>query len=122
MGLRRYKRLNFGTNSATEMFHETLGNILSGIPGVFNIHDDIFVFGKDGAHDIALEATFRRLRENNVTLNQSRCLFNTNVINFFGVRFSEFGMSPDPSKVETLRQAETPTNLSELRSFLYGKL
>ena len=39
------------------MFHETLRNILSGIPGVFHIHDDIFVFGKDGAHDIALEAT-----------------------------------------------------------------
>ena len=75
------------------MFHETLRNILSGIPGVFNIHDDIFVFGKDGAHDIALEVTFRRLRENNVTLsqskclfmtlNQSKCLFNTNVINLF---------------------------------------
>ena len=75
VGLRRYKRLNFGLNSASEIFHETLRNILSGIPGVFNIHDDIFVFGKDDAHDIALKATFRRLRENNVTLNRSKCLF-----------------------------------------------
>ena len=45
-----------------------------------DIYDDTFVFGKYGARDIALEATFRRLRENNLTLNRSKCLFNANVL------------------------------------------
>ena len=99
VGLRRNTRLNLGTNSASEIFHESLRKILAGIPGVFNIHDDIFVFGRDEEHDVALERVLQRLMENNITLNLSKCVLGTNVIDFFGVRFSEHGMSPDVKKV-----------------------
>ena len=42
-GLRRYTRLNFGTNSAAEQFQQAIQQTLSGIPGVMNISDDIIV-------------------------------------------------------------------------------
>ena len=46
-GIYRYKRLNFGIYSATEIFHQLLRQILCGLNGVTNAHDDIIVFGKN---------------------------------------------------------------------------
>ena len=40
-GLYRYKRLLFGLSSAAEVFQHTIQNVLSGIPNVKNISDDI---------------------------------------------------------------------------------
>ncbi len=54
VGLRRYCRLNFGTNSAPEIFHEELRKKLEGIPSVRNIHDDILVSGFDEEDHSAL--------------------------------------------------------------------
>jgi len=45
VGLRRYKRLMFGVNSAPEMFQHTLSELLRDAPGVVNFIDDIIVFG-----------------------------------------------------------------------------
>ncbi len=51
-GLRRYARLNFGTSSASEMFQDIISEQVRDIPGVFNISDDVIVFGKTQAnHD-----------------------------------------------------------------------
>ncbi len=45
-GLFRYKRLNYGTNSAAEIFQNILQRNLSDIHGVKNIADDIIIHGK----------------------------------------------------------------------------
>ena len=53
VGLRRYKRLPFGINAASEIFQESIKELLTGLPGYKNISDDIIVFGKgkDDEHD-----------------------------------------------------------------------
>ena len=45
-GLWRYKRLNFGVSSASEIFQHAIARALSGIDGVKNMRDDIIVYGK----------------------------------------------------------------------------
>jgi hypothetical protein len=45
-GLFRYKRLNFGMNCAAEIFDDVIRQTVSGILGVVNRSDDIFVTGK----------------------------------------------------------------------------
>ena len=45
-GLARFCRLNFGTSSATEIFHEEIRKLLHGVKGAVNIHDDILVTGR----------------------------------------------------------------------------
>ncbi|CAB3999152.1 Hypothetical predicted protein [Paramuricea clavata] len=99
-GPRRFRRLNFGTNSAPEIFHEELRKLLVGIKGVRNIHDDILVTGVDTQdHYRALSWTFRRLREAaSLTLKRSD------------------GIRPDPEKA--IQSLSAPRNLSQLRSFL----
>ena len=64
LGIFRYKRLNFGISSASEIFQETISNVIQDIDNVKNISDDILVFGKtQQEHDIALDRTFKRLSE-----------------------------------------------------------
>ena len=45
VGLFRYKRLNFGISSASEIFYQTIRNVIHDIPNAKNISDDIIVFG-----------------------------------------------------------------------------
>ena len=119
VGLFRYCRLNFGTNSAPEIFHEELRKKLEGIPGVRNIHDDILVTGKNVEdHNRNLKATFQRLRDSSLTLKRSKCSFSQKSIKFFGLVFSEDGISPDPDKVDALQNLRALTNQTQLRSFL----
>ena len=119
LGIFRYKRLNFGISSASEIFQETIRNVVQDISNVKNILDDILVYGKNQEeHDIALERTFQRLEDKGLTLNKQKCKLNKSKITFFGVAFSDQGISPDPVKVEAIKEVSRQKNVNELRSFL----
>ena len=45
-GLRWYTRLNFGTNSACEIFQNLISEQIHDIPGTNKLSDDVIVFGK----------------------------------------------------------------------------
>ncbi|KAK3084740.1 hypothetical protein FSP39_018188 [Pinctada imbricata] len=119
LGLYRYKRLNFGISSASEIFQETIRSVIRDVQGAKNLSDDIIIYGKTQKdHDRSLEAVFQALQESGLTLNKEKCEFNKSEIEFFGVVFSKDGISPDPKKVRAIKEAAPPTNSSELRSFL----
>ena len=118
-GLYRYKRLNYGTNAAAELFQHNLQETLLGIKGVKNIADDIIVFGSNRAdHDRALDEVLTRLQDHNLTLNCQKCKFLKKNLEFFGLLFSEHGVCPDPKKVEAFVKTTIPTTVSEVRSLL----
>ena len=119
VGLARYCRLNFGTNSAAEIFHNEISKRIQNIEGAFSIHDDILMYGRTQLeHDAGVENVMRMLEADNLTANESKSEFNKSVIKFFGLLFSEEGVKPDSEKVKALRRAETPGSKRELRSFL----
>ena len=103
IGLFRYKRLNYGTNAATEIFQHTLQAQLQGLQGVKNIADDIIVFGKTRKeHDSNLERCLQRISNKGLRLNQSKCTFLDTTLSFFGQVFSSQGCKPDPKRVQDL--------------------
>ena len=81
LGLRRYKRLMFGLNAASEIFQNAITEVLNSIPGCRNISDDIchtgikIVFGTDETHDHHLLQVLKKLEEAELTLNESKCQF-----------------------------------------------
>ena len=118
-GLWRYRRLNFGINSAAEVFQNAIRETLNGIPGVINISDDILVYGRtQQQHDDNLRSCFARLREKHLTLNRSKCVFNKSSLEFFGYVFTKNGMEVDSKKVAAVVNLPNPTNQSEVRSLL----
>ena len=52
----------------------------------------------------------------NLIINAAKCEVNCRSIKFFGLVFSEFGLSPDPEKIK--KQAKPPETKIELRSFV----
>ena len=118
-GLYRYKRLMFGISAAPEIYQHTIQQVLHGLPSVKNISDDIIVFGKDKSeHDKNLHGVLGRLQERGLTLNSEKCMFSVPEITFFGFDISARGIRPNNQSVEAIRNAPTPTNASEVRSFL----
>ena len=71
VALYRHKRLVFGINAATEIFQNTVAELLHGLNGCRNISDDTIVYGNTVAEDDTnLKAV---LRENNARLNKEKC-------------------------------------------------
>jgi hypothetical protein len=117
-GPRQFTRMNYGTKSAAETFQE-ISEALEGLEGVLNISDDILVYGKhEEEHDHNVEETLKRCRERDIRLGPEKCEFNLPEVTYYGYVFSGNGMKPDPRKVVTLKNAEPPVNVSQLRSFL----
>ena len=97
-GLGRFKRLNFGTNSAAELFHEEISQLIVDIHNADNLYDDIIVYGKtQQEHDIALAQVLHRLEDCGLTPGLPNCQFDRPQIEFFGIKFSAKGMSPTVS-------------------------
>ena len=118
-GLFRFKRLNYGTNSAAEIFQHALQQVLHDITGVRNIADDILVFGSSyEAHNKALDECLHRIDTHGLILNLDKCQFLQPKLEFFGLNFSADGIRPDPKKVSALATAAMPTTVSEVRSLL----
>ncbi len=119
LGLRRYKRLLFGINAASEIFQNTIEELLTGLPGCKNISDDIIVFGKDQVtHDANLNQVLDRLKSHNLRLNKEKCHFSKSEVMFYGHIFSAEGLRPDQRKVEAIQLATPPRNPSEVKSLL----
>ena len=118
-GLMRYKRLNFGTSSANEIFQHAIAKQIADIDGVLNISDDLVIFGTTQAdHDRALHNLCTRFQEVGLTLNKDKCKLNEHKITFFGYTFSAEGISADPRKVEAIHTAPPPQSVKDIRSFL----
>ena len=119
IGLFRYKRLNFGMSCSAEIFQKIISDVIQGIPRVKNISDDIYIGGFDNDdHDKNLVEVFRRLSENNLTINPQKCEFKVPKMIFFGHQFSAQGISPDPKKVADLKSTQPPTDVTGVRSLL----
>ena len=117
VGLKRYKRLPFGINAASEIFQESIKELLTGLPGCKNISDDIIVFGKGkDEHDKNLRGVLQRLKDNNLRLNKDKCEFSKSEIRFYGHIFSSSGVKRDPKKVEAIRNGSPPQNASDVKS------
>ena len=119
MGRFCFNRLPFGITSAPEFYQKRMSHILSGLPGVVSMIDDILVFGQSQEeHDHRLELALDRINKAGITLNAEKCEFSKKSVKFLGHVIDETGILPDPVKVQAIQQLKTPTNVSELRRFL----
>ena len=119
LGLFRYKRLNFGISGASEVFQNTIEQVINGIPGAMNMSDDIIVFAESQEkHDDALTEVFKRLSKFGLTLNKKKCKFNQSQVQYFGMIFSGQGMQPDLQKIESLLKMSPPATKSEVQSLI----
>lgn len=118
-GLYRYKRLMFGITCAPELFQKIVEKMLIGLDGVMNFIDDILVYGEDELqHDERLSKVTEVLKNNNVLLNDDKCVYKVQKINFLGHELTPDGTKPLKKYMTSIAEFRVPKTIEELQSFL----
>ena len=115
------KRLCFSVKTATSQFQRVMDSTLSGIKGVMVRVDDILVATSGGVttHVGVIKQVFSRLAKLNVKLkNGPKCQFFQAQVKYMGHILSKQGIGPVNSKLDAVRLAPRPKDVSQLRSFL----
>lgn len=118
-GLFRYKRLMFGISCAPEHFQKILERILLPCEGVVNFIDDIIVFGSnENEHNTRLKNVLKVLKQNNVLLNENKCIYKTAKIEFIGHELTSQGIKPLDKYIKGIDDFREPKTIEEVQSFL----
>lgn len=121
MGHFEFKRMPFGLTGSPATFQRIMNSILTGLQGLdcFVYLDDIVVYGKDlEQHERRLRKVLQALRRSNLKLNPDKCHFLRREIIYLGHKCSKQGVSPDPGRVECVKNIPPPKNVKQLQSFL----
>ncbi|KAG8174283.1 hypothetical protein JTE90_020770 [Oedothorax gibbosus] len=119
LGLFEYVRLPFGVSSAPAIFQRVMETLLKGIPGTAVYLDDILVTGcTTETHLSSLKEVLTCLKDSGLKVKRDKCEFLCDSLTFLGHTIDSNGIRPVDDKVRAIRNAPTPTNVGELRSFL----
>lgn len=111
-----FRRVPFGITSAPEIFQRKMLELLAGLEGVEAIIDDTLIYGRTvEEHDERLQKVMDRIEASGLKLNPEKCEFGKSRIEYLGHVISSDGISPNPKRVEAIRNLEAPKDVSELR-------
>jgi hypothetical protein len=115
----QYCRLNMGLKCASEMFQDIMNDLFKGIDNIKVAQDDIMIKAPTRKlHDIAMTKVLNVCLENNITLSQTKCQFDADEIEFYGMIITKDGIKPKLRKIQDFMDTERPQNAKILRSFL----
>ena len=117
-GLMRFKRLVMGNNPASSEAHRRVAEVVRGCEGILQIKDNVLIHGRGEEHDERVWKVLKRFEESGLTLRQEKCVFGAKEVKWFGMVFTEEGMSADPDKVRVIKEWAPPTTVKEVKSFL----
>ena len=121
LGFYEWNRMPFGLTNAPATFQRLMERVMGPIhmKECFTFLDDVLVPANSFSEEIRrLELVFERLRLHRLKLNAEKCKLFKREVRYCGHIVSEAGVATDPAKTEKIANWPTPTNVSELRSFL----
>ncbi|CAC5404335.1 Retrovirus-related Pol polyprotein from transposon 297,Retrovirus-related Pol polyprotein from transposon opus,Retrovirus-related Pol polyprotein from transposon 17.6 [Mytilus coruscus] len=123
-GVYEFLRMPFGLKNAPISFQQLMSNVLRGLNWQFVLVyvDDILVLSRSFEEHLShLEQVFTRLRDANLTLKPSKCLFAAKEVKYLGHIISKEGITcikVDPEKTKAISTFPVPTRQKQVRSFL----
>jgi hypothetical protein len=92
---------------------------MENIEGLFVYLDGILISGKSEqeCYDRLLQV-LKRFSDYGVRVNQDKCAFRTERVNYLGHTIDKEGLYVDENRLKVIQEVKQPTDLSELRSFL----
>ena len=118
-GLYTYNRLPFGVASAPAIFQRMMESILQGLMYVCVYIDDILVTGtSEEEHLKNLSEVLSRLENAGLHLKKDKCSFMLPEVQYLGHKISARGLEPSDEKIKAIKEAPTPENVTQLKSFL----
>ena len=120
-GLYEFKVLPFGLTSASVTFMQLMNDIFQDLLDecVIIYIDDILVYSKDiESHCRHVNEVLKRLRQHRLFIKQAKCEIGKTKLSFLGHIIGAEGLQVDPTKVDTVKNWPTQTNIKEIQSFL----
>ena len=118
-GLYSYTKLPYGVKSAPKIFQAKMDMILQGVEKCVCKQDDILIGGVSWQENIKiLTEGLERLHKYNLHLKMAKCEFLKREVVYLGLKIDAEGLHPVEEKVNAVKRAPVPQNVSELRSFL----
>jgi hypothetical protein len=118
-GLFEFTRMPFGLRNAGMTFQWLMDSVLCSLPFAFVYLDDILITSPDlSSHRRHLEAVFAMLQSKGLVLNPDKCLFGCTEVEFLGHCLTPGGISPLPSKVQSIADFPSPAMFKQLQAFL----
>ena len=118
-GLYSYTKLPYGVKSAPKIFQAKMDMILQGVEKCVCKQDDILIGGVSWQENIKILAeVLERLHKYNLHLKMAKCEFLKREVVYLGLKIDAEGLHPVEEKVNAVKRAPVPQNVSELRSFL----
>ena len=119
LGLFQFCRMPFGLSGAPGSFQRLMDTLFRDFSFVTTYLDDVLVHSRTAAeHKEHLRTVFSKLESAGLTLNGSKCTIAMYQVKYLGHVFSSNGMEPDQSKTSAVCNWSTPSDTSNLRSFL----
>ncbi|CAF4906430.1 unnamed protein product [Pieris macdunnoughi] len=117
-----FLRMPFGLKNAPATFQRMMNNVLRNeiSHNICLVYlDDIIVYSKsEQDHINKLQQVFEALRKVNLKLNQNKCVFMKEEIEFLGHILNKDGLKPNQSKIEVIQKFPIPKTLKQVRGFL----
>lgn len=118
-GPMRFTRLAFGVNCAPEAFQKIMEDRLRDCEGTVVFIDDILIFARDiNSLEERTRKVKDRLRQNNLTLNDDKCVYGKDEVEFLGYTINATGMRPASDKIRDVLACRRPDSPTGVRSFL----
>ena len=117
----KFIAVSFGLTNAPTTFMCLLNGVFKNYLDKFVIVflDDILIYSKsEEEHEEHLRIALQVLRDNQLYVKLSKCLFYQRQIQYLGHVISEEGISIDPSKIEAIKEWPSLKNVIEVRSFM----
>ena len=121
LGFYECECMPFGLTNAPATFQQLIQSCL----GNLHLHyciiylDDVIVFSKTlEEHVLRLRAVFEKLKQMGLKLKPSKCEFFRQELSYLGHVVSKGGIQTEPKKVIAIHKWPTPSNMTEVRSFL----
>ena len=120
-GKYQFKVTPFGLCNAGASYQKLMDIWLAGLPPDHTLAymDDIVIFSKSfDTHLSDLEAVFQRLREANISLKMSKCIFASDCVDFLGYNLSKDGLRPQKNLIEAIETFHKPSTRKEIKRYL----
>lgn len=119
--LYEFNRMPFGLCNAPATFQRLMNRVLRTVLGkkALVYLDDVIVYSDSLENHLTnLEEVLDLVRKAGLKIKISKCKFVKKSVEFLGHIISESGISPDPSKIESIKNYQRPQSIEDIRSFL----
>ena len=118
-GLFEYLRMPFRMKNSAQAFQRLMDQVFKDVPFAFVYLEDILVASRNKAeHRQHLREVLRRLRDNGMAINASKCVLGQATVKYLGQEISAGGIRPLSSKLQSIIEIPRPTTKVEFQRYL----